>query len=192
MGKLSYSKKKTWKPIIISQTGENCFFCERVDNPLDPLELGHLNSNDEDNRPENLAYMCHTCNNRMKFNFDMRILANEQLKKNEKAVYVCERTSADSGTEINIKSCREINQLNTTITEQFLYEWTARDEELIVKDAVDAITNLCHIQNGTGSQPAIYRYVKSLCNPFTGKFTIYSNPQGKDCIRKRIENLKVI
>jgi len=83
MSRVSYSMKKRNIPIVINQTGQYCFFCKCPSLELNPLEIGHLNSDEHDNRPENWAFMCHPCNCRMKTNADMQIQANEQLRKNE-------------------------------------------------------------------------------------------------------------
>jgi len=147
MSKLTYSKKKRADPFIIKQTGRDCFHCHCENSELNPLEYGHLNANDEDNRPENLAYMCHACNIKQKFSFDMQILANEQLKKNEKAMYVCERTKADSGTKNDLTSCQEINKINVQITKQWLQEHTINGEMPILNDSVYAIVNICQDNN---------------------------------------------
>jgi len=149
--------------------------------------LGAFEWDDEDNRPENFAFMCHPCNCKQKFNTDMIILGNEQVKKNEQSTYVCKNARDDTGTNIDSLSCIRINKTNYTIAEQFLHIHTAEHDILLVKDAVNGIVGQCKIQNGTGSQSAVYTYIDTLTNRFTGKFTIYSTKEG-DSIRLRIEN----
>ena len=188
MVKLTYSLKRKWKPIIIKQTGESCFHCKYEATELNPLEWGHLNGNENDNRPENFAFMCRPCNNRQKFNFDMIINANEQLRKNEKAGLVCERTNADSGTNKDLTSCSGINKTNKRIADQFLLEHTMNHEEIVLKDGVNAVVNICYENDGTGSQSAVYRYFEELSNPFNGKYTICGTPKGQNIIRRRTEN----
>jgi len=187
MVRLTHRKKQIMLPIVLEQTGFNCFHCKCENTELNPLEWGHLNGNENDSRPENSAFMCKTCNNKQKFNFDMQILANEQLQKNEKAVLARERMLADTGTTKDLTSQQEINKTNMNVTKQFLLEHTLHDNSIILKDAVNAIVNICQ-ENDTGSQSAVYRYIDSLSNPINGKYTICLNPQGKNIIRRRTEN----
>jgi len=187
MSKVTYSKQKKWKSQVVRQTGVDCFHCGIGGTELNPLQWAHLNGKNEDSRPENLAFMCQPCNNKMKFNFDMILQGNAQLEENEKAVLVCERKGDDSGTESNITSSEAIHQINYNITEQFYLEHTITDDILYLRDAINAIVNLCNINNGTGSQAAVYRYTDSLTNSINGKYTIYDY-HGKNAIRRRTEN----
>jgi len=84
MSRVTYTQKKKWNPLIVKQTGTKCFFCKYPNTVDTPLEYGHLNGNEDDSRPENLFFICKICNNKMKFNFDMQILANDQLIKKER------------------------------------------------------------------------------------------------------------
>lgn len=188
MNKITYTKKKKWEPLVVSQTGRNCFFCKCENTELNPLEWGHLNGKAEDVRPENFAFMCKSCNNKHKFNFDMQIEANEQLRENEKAVLTRERTLPDTGTTKELTSQQEINKINYQITKQFIQEHTLAEKEVILRDAVNAIVDICKDNNRTGSQSAVHRYIDSLTNPYTGKYTLSTNPQGKTIIRRRTEN----
>ena len=187
MVKLTYTLKRKWEPIVINQTGRDCFHCNSENTELNPLEWGHLNGNDNDSRPENFAFMCKTCNNKQKFNYDMQILANEQLQKNEKAVLTRERMLPDTGTTKELTSQQEINKINYQITKQFIQEHTLIEKEVILRDAVNAIVDICKDNNGTGSQSAVYRYIESITNPYTGKYTLSTNSQGKQIIRRRTE-----
>lgn len=188
MGKLGLAQKKYEYPVRIREQKNLCYQCNIAFTIHNPAEYDHLNNNDYDSRSVNLALICRSCNNRKKFNSDMQIIGHERLVSNEKAGYVCERTTADIDTILDDNSCIAINKKNKAIANQFLHEWTSQNEELILKDAVDAITNLCYEMNGSGSQSAIYKYIDSFTNKFSGKFTIYSNDSGKNCIRLRIEN----
>jgi len=185
--RLTGTLKKKWYPQVVRQTGEECFHCHVPNSERIPLEWGHLNGNLNDSRPENFAFMCHPCNCKQRTNYDMIILANEQLEKNEKALLVWERTLADTGTENDLTSQQEINKTNMNITRSFLLEHTI-NESVVLRDAVNAIVDICQENNGTGSQSAIYRYVDSLANPFTGKYTICQNKEGKNIVRRRTEN----
>jgi len=127
MARLTYTNKRKWNPIIVRQTGYYCFFCKCPNTPETPLEYGHLNGNRDDSRPENLAYMCHPCNNKMKTDFDMHLLANDQLIKNENAVLACERTDATEDS-----SQQETSRINKQLTYTFLLERTMNGDELLL------------------------------------------------------------
>ena len=74
------------------------------------------------------------------------------------------------------------------LPKQFLLEHTITDDELLLKDVVNAIVDICQNNNNTGSQSAVYRYIDSLTNPYTGKYTLSANPKGQTIIRRRTEN----
>jgi len=188
MSLLTYKKKKEYFEILVKRDDYKCFYCEGEFSENHPAEYDHLNNNPKDSRPENLVFSHHECNNRKKFNTDYQIMANEKLERNEKAVLTCERTLVDTGTTKELTSQQEISKCNMNITKQFLQEHTINNEELLLKDAVNAIVNLCQDNNETGSQSAIYRYIDSLSNPYNGKYTVSTNAQGKDIIRRRTEN----
>jgi len=118
----------------------------------------------------------------------MQIKANEQLRENERAVFTCGNTLADTGTTKELTSQQEINKINYQIAKQFIQEHTLTEKEVILRDAVNAIVDICKDNNGTGSQSAVYRYIDSLTNPYTGKYTLSTNSQGKTIIRRRTEN----
>ena len=80
-------------------------------------------------------------------------------------------TLADTGTIKETTSQQEISKCNNRITKQFLLEHTINDE-LLLKDAVNAIVDICQDNNDTGSQSAVYRYIDCLSNPYTGKYTL--------------------
>ena len=180
MSRLTYSKKMKWNPIIVRQTGNHCFFC-KCPNTIDtPLEYGHLNGNRDDSQPENLAYMCKTCNNKMKFNPEMELLANDQLIVNVKAVYACE--SIDATEESNQQ---ETSRINKQLTYTFLMEHTMNGNDILLSDTVNAITNLCYDNNKTGSQAAVRRYIDQFSNPYNGKFVIFTDHEGKKRIKRK-------
>ena len=188
MTKFTHRKKLVYYPIVVERDGYKCPYCPEPFTSTNHPEWEHYNNNPEDNRVENLTLVHHSCNNRKKFETDLQITANENLEKNEKAVLVRGNTLADAGTTKELTSQQEINKINTRITEQFLLEHTVNDEELILKDVVNAIVDICQKNNHTGSQSAVYRYIDYLTNPYTGRYTLSNNPQGKTTIRRRTEN----
>ena len=187
MSKLSYRQKKEWFEFIVKRDGYRCLYCTSPFTDTNPPEYEHLNNDDKDNRPENLCLAHHSCNVKKKYNADLQILARKKIQENERSTFACERTLADTGTTKEMTSQQEINKTNMRITEQFLLEHTVNREELVLKDAVNAIVNICQKNNHTGSQAAVYRYVDSLTNPYTGIYTLCGNSKGKTIIRKRTE-----
>ncbi len=175
-------------PIHYANQKGLCLFCSKEFNEYFTPEVDHLNNNKHDNRIENHALVCHSCNNLKKSNAEMQVIASEKLKENEKRVYACERILADSGTIEDLTSSQAINKTNTRITKQFLSEHTINNQILILKDAVNAITNICQDNNGTGSQSAIYKTIDYLTNTINGKYTICLNEFGKNVIKRRTEN----
>jgi hypothetical protein len=188
MSKLSHKQKREWFSFIVERDGYKCIYCLKSFSQENPAEYDHLNNNDEDNRPENLALVHHSCNVKKKYNTDLEVFANEKLKENEKSTFACERTLADTATTDGLSSQQEINKINMRITEQFLLEHSINDEELILRDIVNAIVDICQKNNHSGSQSAVYRYIDSLTNPYTGKYTLSINSNGKKIIRRRTEN----
>jgi len=184
MSRPTYTQKRRWEPLIVRQTGNNCFFCKRYDIPL---EYGHLNGNRDDSRPENIAKMCHPCNCKMIDDYDMQILARDQLRKNEDAVLACERMNGSVGTTEELTSCQSISGINFRIAEQYVTEHTLVDGDLILKDIVRDIVGICRKNNNTGSQSAVYRYIDTLVSS-AYPFTLSVNAKGETIIRRRTEN----
>jgi len=180
MVRLTYANKRKWNPIIVRQTGYYCFFCKCPNTPENPLEYGHLNGNEDDSRPENLAYMCKVCNNKMKFDYDMKFHANDQLIKNEKAVYACESIDATEDT-----SQQETARINKQLAYTFLLEHTMNGDDILLSDTTNAITNLCYDNNKTGSQAATRRYIDQFSNPINGIFVIFIDHEGKKRIKRK-------
>lgn len=164
-----------------------CLFCFKEFTETLKPEYDHLNNNRHDNRIENHALVCHSCNVKKKYSDLMQAKALGKLKMNEVSMYVCERKSDDSGTELNLTSSQQINKINTRIAKQFLLEHTMNDEILYLRDACNGIVNLCQENNDTGSQSAVYRVIEFLTNRINGKYTI-CDYNGKNVIRRRIEN----
>ena len=183
----SASRKAKEFPIHYADQKGLCLYCSKKFTETFRYEYDHLNNNTHDNRIENHALVCHSCNNLKKGNAEMQVIASDKLLSNEKREYTRERIQADTGTTKEVSSQSEINKINTQITAQFILEHTI-NESVTLRDSCNAIVNICQENNGTGSQAAVYRYIDSLCNPFTGKYTIYCNSEGINCIRRRTEN----
>ncbi len=119
---------------------------------------------------------------------DMQAKAQGKLTMNiQSDLFTSAGTLADTGTTEETTSQQEISKCNNRITKQFLLEHTINDE-LLLKDAVNAIVDICQDNNDTGSQSAVYRYIDSLSNPYSGKYTLSVNSKGQNIIRRRTEN----
>ena len=188
MSRLSHRLKQKNEPIIRDRDPYVCLYCKGEFTEIRPPEWEHLNNNPNDSRPENLIFAHKECNNRKKFNPEYQVIAHEKLIQNERTVLSRERTLADTGTTKDVSSQQEINKTNMRITEQFLLEHTVNGEELILRDVVNAIVDICQKNNHTGSQSAVYRYIDSLTNPYTGRYTLSANEKGQTIIRRRTEN----
>ena len=188
MSRMTHRKKREYYPKKIENEGNKCLYCKGPFTDTNPPEWEHLNNNSNDSRLENMALSHKACNNKKKFNSDYQIIANEKLLENEKAVFACERTLADSATTKEVTSQQEINKINFKIAEQFIQEHTLMEGSVILRDAVNAIVAVCRDNNETGSQAAVYRYIDTIANPYTGKYTLSTNAEGKNIIRRRTEN----
>jgi len=164
-----------------------CLFCnEQFTEQLKP-EWDHLDNNANNSRPENLALVHRTCNNKKKFNPEYQVIAQDAKEEYEKAVSVCERTLADTGTTEELTSCQAISTINFRIAEQYLTEHTLLDDELLLKDTVRDVVGICRKNNGTGSEQAVYRYINTLTSSVY-PFTLCLNAKGENFIRRRTEN----
>lgn len=188
MSRLTHRRKKEDFPIIVQRDGYVCFYCEEEFDVNHPPEFDHLNNNPDDSRVENLVLAHHECNNKKKFNADWQIKAQEKLHQNERTVLASERRQADTGTIEELTSSQAINQALVPIARQWLSEHLIMEQEINLKDAVNAIVNLCRKQTGFGSQPVIYRYIEAWTNPYNGDLTLSKNENGKTIIRRRSEN----
>jgi len=188
MSRLTHRIKQKAFPTLVERDDYRCFYCKGKFYDNHPAEYDHLNNNPNDSRRENLVFSHKECNNKKKFDSDYQIIAQDKLIENENAVVACERTLADTSTTKELTSQQEISKTNMSITKQFLQEHTINNEELILRDIVNAIVDICQDNNGTGSQAAVYRYIDSLTNSYTGKYTLSKNQKGLVIIRRRTEN----
>jgi len=188
MGRMTRRKKREYYPDKIKDDGYQCLFCKEPFIDKNPPEWDHLNNNPNDSRYENVALIHKTCNNKKKFNPDYQIIAHEKLLENERAVLVCERRQADTGTTQDLTSSQQISKALRPIAFQWIEKHTLIEKEILLKDAVNAIVFLCQKQTGWGSPATIYRYIDECTNRYYGKFTLSTNEAGKTIIRRRTEN----
>ncbi len=187
---LTWNQKVKWAPLLdFRDNPEICLYCGKPYPNPNNRDWDHLDNIESHNYPENLVRCCHSCNVKKITNEALQARALIKLKENQESdLSTYERTLADTGTTKEVTSQQEINRINYPIAEQFILERTLTDDELILKQAVNAIVDICQKNNNTGSQSAVYRYIDSFTNPYTGKYTLSTNSQGKTIIRRRNEN----
>ncbi len=184
---LRQKKKLEILPFLIERDGGFfCFYC------MKPLSIEtqvyeHLNSNPQDNRPENLVLSCQSCNVKKEKDFDLRILADEKLRENESKLFIQknkfleEHNTQQASTEI------AIGQSNYPITEQYLDEKLAVEGFLEYTKALHSCAFACKKKTGYGSLQCVRNYIDMLtCDE--GPFMISKNEQGKKIIVKRRGN----
>ena len=173
---------------IVERDGYRCLYCPEPFTETHPEEWEHLDNDIYNDAIWNKTFTHHECNNRKKLSPELQIIAREKIISNKKYVFARERTQADTGTTKELTSQQEISKTNIGIAKRFIQEHTINNEDLILRDTANAIVDICQDNNGTGSQSAVYRYIEFLTNPYTGKFTLSTNSQGKTIIRRRTEN----
>jgi len=187
---LTWNQKKKFAQVLtIRDDPSNCFYCMQPFTDTSPRIWEHLDNDDTHNYPENLVWSHHSCNVKKRTDLKMQDKAQGKIIMNMQFdLFTCENTLADTGTTKELTSQQEISKTNKRITKQFIQEHTINNEELILRDIVNAIVDICQDNNETGSQSAVYRYIDSLTNPYTGKYTLSTNEKGQTIIRRRIEN----
>jgi len=178
---LTQNQKVKWTTLIIKRDYADvqeptCFFCNQIFLEGDPRwkkEWEHLNNNPEDNRPENLVWAHHFCNQKKKTDYDWQILADEKLQENIRWAE-SESESLGEGEELTDKETQPNEQIDANkeasrITEQYLIERLLSngnhppvETRLDYNDARDSITYLCYKKFGHGSQNTIDRILKML------------------------------
>ena len=186
--KLTHKTKRDKFSSVVERDGHRCLYCPEPFTDTHPVEWKHLDNDIYNDEVWNLTFAHHECNNKKKFSAELQIIAQEKIISNKRYVFARERTLADTGTTKETTSQQEINRINMGITKQFLLEHTLIDGDLLLKEAINAIVDICQKNNGTGSQSAVYRYIDSLTNPYTGDYTLSVNSKGQTIIRRRTEN----
>ena len=179
---LTINQKHQFFPTLMMWYGGLiCLFCKtKLD--INSFVYEHLNNNRQDNRIENIAFACQSCNNKKPHDADMQIIAIEQLASNEKRNFMGERKIT---TEIREASTEiEINQDNSELTEKYISERVSADEYVEFKDALDSIVYLCRKATGHGSQQSIRNYISSLTSS-AGPFVITKDGNKKKIIVRR-------
>jgi len=182
---LTYGQKKKFTPIMMEWGDDptHCYQCTIEFTESNPREWDHLDSKEYHNYPENMGWVCHSCNVEKRMNQKMQAKAIGKLRMNiQYDTFVCERTVED------VSSSEQRNRQNKPIALQFVTEHLMIDDYMLLRDTVNGITHLCFVTNGTGSQQAVRKYIEEFCNPYNGKFTLSPNEKGETVIRRRTEN----
>ena len=155
---LTVSKKKEYLPKLIHrQNGLNCYQCD--------LSLGsdyvfeHLNDNRFDNRIENIALCCQSCNVKKIHDLDMQFKAQDLLKTNE------ERGISLSESKDNLlaKSSEiEINRLLRPFCKQYIAERVETDGKIPASDAILELVYLSQEKFGCGADATMRKYIAEL------------------------------
>jgi len=183
---LTKAMKIKFLPFLIKRDkGFFCFYCKK------PLEFNryvneHANDDRSDNRPANTLLACSSCNNKKPHSEEMQKIAQEKLKENE--IYSNfmsdkkiknENLAQETTTEI------EINESNTDITEQYLWDNTDEHGRRIpFKDTLNSLVYICKKRTGHGSQPAVRNYIAYLTS-LEAPFEIVRDENGKKWIRRK-------
>jgi len=182
---ITYNQKRKWTPMLLSWGDDptHCYQCSIEFTEDNPREWDHLNSIDTDNYPENMGWICHSCNVRKRMNKDMQAKALGKLRMNTQFdTFVCV-------DEIDkVTSSEQRGRQNKPIALQFITEQLMVDNSMLVNDIIPAISNLCFEMNETGSHEAVRRYIKDFTNPYNGKFELSKDDRGRLVIQKRIGN----
>ena len=177
---LTQSLKQKYLPILIQRdSGLNCLYCK------EPLTgdyiFEHLNSKRLDNRIENLALSCQSCNIQKITNCDLELIAADKLKQNEEAgLKYLEDTEAHKQYSSEI----EINKLLYAFTEQYVSEQIAIHVNISFDDTLTELTYLAQKRYGHGSEATFRKYLKSItCK--VSELQVVKDDKGKKIICKR-------
>ena len=182
---ISTRLKRIDLPEIIERDGGfDCFYCEIFLQNVRWI-FEHLNDNPEDNIIENIVLACHSCNNKKPYSKEMQQKALEKRKHNEMNNYT--RGRAREVSSPSLKPELDINRANFDITNQYLSEVLAVDEQVEFKVALDSSVMLCRLRTNTGSQTAVRRYIDALVSK-VGPFMVVENDKKERVIVRRNGN----
>ena len=180
---LSISLKQKYLPLIIKRDGENCLYYEKKLNHRTHI-YEHLNDNRDDNRIENIVLACQSCNNKKPYDSEMKKLALEKLKVNEKSNFMRERNLEDEINSHEASTEIEINVSNFDITEQYISDVVNCDGYIGYSDALNSCVALCKEKIGHGSQQSVRNYLAALTSTL-GCFEITRDENRKKIILRR-------
>jgi len=180
---LTIKKKREYLFRLIRRDGGfKCFYCKRDLSSLDWI-YEHLNDNPSHNNIDNIVLACQSCNVKKKNSFDLQILAQEKLKRNQESNLLCEREDVEP-SESALSPEMEASQKNFDIVKQYLTEIIETDGFIRKKDAIYSSSMLCKKKTGTGSPVSVTRYVQMLTSK-EGPFEETKNKNKEKILVKR-------
>jgi len=154
---LTQTKKKNYLSLLIKrQNGFRCYQCNKILDGGNYI-FEHLNDNRFDNRVENIALACQSCNVKKITHGDFTIIARNLLKKNEESALLEE----DSGLESKSSEI-EINRTLRPFCKQYLFERVNVDGNIVLTDAILELTYLGQERFGCGAESTIRKYIAEL------------------------------
>ena len=186
---LSHSQKITCFEIIRKRDGGiHCLYCKTLLTDK-TLIFEHLNDERSDNRVDNLAFACQSCNIKKYYDEHLDFLAGAKLESNEKRFYVREKILEKlEDTEIECKSASkeiEINEKNYDIAKKYLYDQLFNRVDILFTNTLHSIVYLCKENTGHGSHPSVRNYLATLTSS-ESPFEIIRNTKNKKIIVKRV------
>lgn len=162
---------------------DNGFICLCCKNPLGRDYIrDHLNNDRSDNRRENMALLCRSCNLKKLNNYDYQIIAADKLKQNEDA---STKYLEDREAHKQYSSEIEISTFLYEHTKQYLTEQTTLNGGISFDDTLAEIVYTAQEKIGHGAESTIRKILKSLtCK--RAPFQVVKNPDnGEKLICKR-------
>lgn len=164
---LSLPEKRRYLELIIERDGAlNCLYCHRR-LTVKTVIFEHLDDDNRDNRLDNLAFSCQSCN--VKKNYDTKIMDKAlcKLEANERGIFVGEKylqkiTSSEPDQNIQVSKEIDINTTNYEITEKYIVDIIETNGLIKYKVALDSCVYLCKKKTGHGSQQSVRNYLASL------------------------------
>jgi len=187
---LSLSEKQRFLELIIQRDGGmRCLYCKKL-LTIRTAVCEHLNDDNRDNRIDNLALACQSCNIKKIHDSHLKNMALMKLEMNEQGMFVGEKffgklkpnghiEPKEVSTEI------DINMTNFDITEKFISEVVDTDSSILYSDALNSSVYLCKKKTSHGSQQSVRNYLATLTSS-VGPFEISRNENSKKIIVKRI------
>ena len=184
-------KRRIFELIYERDGGLHCLYCKKLQTTR-TVVFEHLDNDDTDNRIDNLAFSCQSCNIK-KAKKDDRILtlADCKITMNERGLYVGEKFSKSFSNKIDIYGQPskeiEISKKNYTVVEQYLRDIIEKSGTVLYSDILDSCVYLCKTATGYGSHQSMRNYIATL-TASVAPYEIVRNAKNKKIIQKRLSN----
>lgn len=183
---LSLPEKRTFlKLIAFRDGGYRCLYCKIKLTPR-TLIYEHLNDSWWDNRVDNLAFSCQSCNIK-KANGDRRIgnLAEAKLEDNQKKSVGEKFPDLENEEDEKVKGSKEIdiNEKSWDITEEYIRDQVMKNSSISYNDTLNSCVYLCKKKTGHGSNNTIRRHIDAFCSP-AGPFENQGRGRNRVIVRR--------